>query len=328
LELAAACRLEGGLDRASPITMNSTVRNSSSDAAPKEPTEFDCLIVGGGPAGLTTALYLARFRRRVLVVDAGASRAAQIPESHNHPGFLGISGAALLDTLKKQAKTYGVVFQQGKIDSLERSERLFRAKLGKNMLFVPNVVLATGLTDIAPVMPEIDDAVREAVVRYCPICDGYEATDKRIAVCGTFDDALGKALFLRTYSRDVTLLVTDHPKDDAELQCAGIKVKSEPARFWRRGDGVGVQLQSGEEVVFDTLYPVFGCKVHSELASSLGADLNETGCVRVDAHQQTNTEGLYAVGDVVSDLHQICVAEGHAAIAATAIHRMLPRNYR
>jgi thioredoxin reductase len=165
---------------------------------------YDCLVVGGGPAGLTAALYLARFRRSVLVIDAGKSRAVGIPRSHNHPGFIhGISGPDLLHALRIQAEGHGAVAKSGTVLSL------------------------------------LADATR---------------------------------------------------------------------------------------LDFDVLYPSIGCRVHSDLATALGAKSDEAGCLAVDGKQRTTVDGIYAAGDVVSDLHQLVVAEGHAVVAATAMHNSLPTN--
>jgi thioredoxin reductase (NADPH) len=98
--------------------------------------------------------------------------------------------------------------------------------------------------------------------------------------------------------------------------------------MWQSNSGIGVELQSGEKLEFDALYPALGCDVHSALARRLGAGCTDIGCVKVDDRQQSSVEGFYAAGDVGSDLHQLSVAEGHAAIAATAIHNSLPRNFR
>ena len=87
-------------------------------------------------------------------------------------------------------------------------------------------------------------------------------------------------------------------------------------------------MQSGQRLEFDVLYPALGCEVHSGLAKSLGANCTSSGFLEVNDRQMTSVDGLYAAGDVVSDLHQLSVAEGHAAIAATAIHNSLPRNFR
>jgi thioredoxin reductase (NADPH) len=291
---------------------------------------LDCLIIGGGPAGLTAAIYLARYRRNVLLVDAGESRAALIPESHNYPGFKGINGPALLDRLREQARLYGAGLDKASVTALARDGDVFTAEAAGARLRARTVLMATGLIDKKPTTAGLEDGIVHGSIRFCPICDGYEARDKRIGVLGPFDTAGHKALFLRTYSRDVTLFPTDGAKqgelartlDEAGVAVAGIARRVTPAT-----DSVGVSTDSGEQVV-DVLYPAMGCDVRSDLATSLGAACTAIGNLRVDEHQRTSVDGLFGAGDVVSDLHQLSVATGHAAIAATAIHNRLTRNLR
>lgn len=289
-------------------------------------SSFDTLIIGGGPAGLTAALYLARFRRSVLVIDAGKSRAALIPMSHNHPGFSGIGGQALLKKMAQHALRFGAKIEQGAVDELQRDGRGFIARCADRTIAAPTVVLATGIKDVEPELEGRDAALASGVLRYCPVCDGYEAIGKNIAVVGKLSDVRTKALFLRTYSDRVSILATGGGTGDPELEEKGVQILPAPSSMRFNGNGVDVRLPSREVQQFDALYAGLGCRVHSDLARSLGAECVQGGCLNVDEHQQTTVCGLYAAGDVVSDLHQLCVAECHAAIAATAIHNSMPAN--
>jgi len=290
--------------------------------------DWDCIIVGGGPAGLTAATYLARYRRKVVVIDADDSRAAQIPESHNHPGFSGIAGPDLLKRMREQAKRYGADLRGGKVTALRKAKGGFVATTDKEEITAARVLIATGITDHTVAVPGLDDAVAKALIRYCPICDGYEAMDKQIAVYGEVEAAVKKAEFLSTYSKNITVLPVKSSTKTAKA-VDHIKVAvSAPKRFRQTRSGMEVTFENGATAEFDVLYPVLGCDVHSDLARALGARCNDIGCIEVNDKQQSSVEGLYAAGDVVSDLHQLSVAEGHAAIAATCIHNSLPRNPR
>src|SRR5579862_6485908 len=145
----------------------------------------DALIVGAGPAGLTAAIYLARFRRRVLVLGDGPSRASWIPESHNTPGFPhGVGGDELLARLTAQAVEFGVETRQARVDAIVVTGERFEIRGGDVALQAPTVLLATGVLDRMPDLPGIEAAVRRSLVRMCPICDAYEAVGKRLAVLG------------------------------------------------------------------------------------------------------------------------------------------------
>ena len=296
---------------------------------------YDCVIIGGGPAGLTAATYLARFRRRVIVVDEGKSRASLIPVSHNYPGYFGISGVELLGILRAQAEQYGVDFLHGRVASLSRSpESCFVAEAGERRIEARTTLIATGVKDIDPDMPGLRSAVQSGALRYCPICDGYEARDQRIGVLGTVASAGKKCLFMRTYSADITLLLTEPPapEDESKIEAlreAGIQLSRTVVRdIDKDGERVIVQLGDGGSCELDVLYPALGCDTRSGLAAELGARTDDTGYLVVDQHQQTGVPGLLAAGDIVSDLNQISVAVGHAAVAATAIHNSLPYNFR
>jgi thioredoxin reductase (NADPH) len=300
------------------------------------PDVLDCLIIGGGPAGLTAAMYLTRYRRNARLIDAGESRAALIPASHNYPGFKGIGGVELLRRLKEQASTYGASCVSGEVTQLRRHRVLgFTALCGGKQIQARYILLATGLVDKRPERAVASqECLRSDAIRYCPICDGFEAMDKRIGVVGDLSDAGRKALFLRTYSRDVVVFAIDERNTEGTreikntLTASGIAIAGKPKRIVRAAAGLAVTEESGARYEVDILYPALGCRVRSDLAVALDAVSTNVGTLRVDEHQQTTVDGLYAIGDVVSDLHQIIVATGHAAIAATAIHNRLGENPR
>lgn len=297
---------------------------------------LDCLVIGAGPAGLTAAIYLARFRLRIGVVDAGKSRAAMIPRTHNHAGFPGgISGKDLLARMRSQAGEFGVGVTGGLVETLSRDGDLFVATSGEETWSARSVLLATGVVNNAPpIAPEIHDAaLARGLLRYCPICDGYEVTDKRIAVIGTGTHGSKEALFLRMYSQDITLIAPDgdHALPDEErgrLDDAGVIVRNGPCSSLRiDGDRIFVHV-ADESLAFDTVYPALGSVIRSELAVMLSAEASEDGCLIVDSHQRTSVAGLYAAGDVAKGLDQISHAMGEAGLAATTIRNDLAQKRR
>jgi thioredoxin reductase (NADPH) len=306
-------------------------------STPKQTAQFvqavrtvDCLIVGGGPAGLTAAIYLARFRRNACLVDDGESRAAMIPESHNYPGFAGISGPNLLRRLTEQALLQGARVESGRVLSIERNaaDGAFFCKTTQHEITARLVILATGIVDDRPVIEGLSYDCRPNPVRFCPICDAFEAIDKRIGVLGPVKSASSKALFMRTYSRDVTLFPTDGDIASQELVNAEVAIAASPVRIEKINQTILITGEDGVCHCVDVLYPALGCRANSELAAGLAASRDEIGLIHVDAHQRSSVDGLYAAGDVVTDLHQISVATAHAAVAATHVHNTLPKNLR
>ncbi|WP_380875856.1 pyridine nucleotide-disulfide oxidoreductase [Sphingomonas sp. DBB INV C78] len=298
----------------------------------RDPTARDCLVVGGGPAGLTAAIYLARFHLSVTVIDDGQSRAALIPRTHNHAGFPdGISGPELLERMRRQAAIYGVGFRTGSVTALIRAaDNRFVARTAHGAVRAQTVLLATGVVNRRPAMLDAephDRALAAGLLRYCPICDGYEVTDRRVAVLGTGERGTNEALFLRGYTADITLVAPGErhelsSDERASLVEGGITIAEGCRAIRLTADQIKLDFDQGS-ADFDTLYPALGSDIRSELAEQVGANRSEEGCLMVDAHQRTNVPGLYAAGDVVLGLDQISHAMGEGGVAATTIRNDL-----
>ena len=294
---------------------------------------LDCLIIGGGAAGLTSAVYMGRYRRRALLLDAGGSRLQWIPRTRNVPGFPdGIEGPELLARMREHARRYGVATERTTVQRLEKlADGSFRVHAEAGSRRARFVLLATGARDVLPQVEGIAPAVKAGQVRFCPVCDGFETQGQRVAVLGRAGHGLRESLFVSGFGNQVTWLAMETQQDVdtpelAQLRAAGVRLApSAPRRIdCGVGDvGVRVELQDGQVLDFDTLYPALGLEHQCGLATALGARVVPNGQLEVDAHQQTTIDGLYAAGDVSVDLNQISVAAGHAAIASTAIHNRL-----
>ena len=294
----------------------------------------DCIIIGAGPAGLTAAIYLARFHLKIRLFDCGSSRAALIPCTHNHAGYPdGISGKDLLARMAEQAEKYGAVREFAEVTGLRTAETGFVARVGERDCPARSILLATGVVNHRP---RIDDALhsealQRGLLRYCPICDGYEVTDKRVGVIGTGDHGTREALFLRGYTADVTLIAPeahDLAEDrHAELDAAGVaRVEGPCGNYAIEGDRIALDTAGGR-LSFDSIYPALGSRIRSGLAIQAGARAAEDGCLEVDDHQRTSVPGLFAAGDVAKGLDQISHAMGEAGVAATTIRNMLAEQH-
>ena len=295
---------------------------------------LDCLVIGAGPAGLSAAIYLARFRLNIRVVDGGQSRAATIPRTNNHAGFPeGIPGTELLARMRAQAARFGVEPVDGVVERLERGQDGLVVHAGIQSWRARTVLLATGVVNNRPRMsPELHDvAVARGLLRYCPICDGYEVTDCKVGVIGSRTHGLNEAVFLRMYTDDVTLISPDgeHSLSDEErrkLSDLNVQVVDGPCEpLMISEDRICVRTPSGV-LAFESVYPALGSVIRSELAVALGAKASEEGCLVVDSHQRTTIPGLYAAGDIAKGLDQISHAMGEAGVAATTIRNDLAQS--
>lgn len=268
----------------------------------------------------------------MIVFDDNCSRAASIPVSHNHAGFPeGITGPDLLDRMRTQAANYGVEFCNRRVTALTKDAEAFivsseRADDARARF----VLLATGVTNNRPPMPSAshDEAVSRGLIRYCPVCDGFEITDKPVGIFGRGSKAFQEVLFLRSYTQDVTLIFPDADHGLEEKQLSRLAELDIPTV---RGPLTSIDLHDAAIEVntrtgtysFASVYPALGSTIHSDLAVGMGADVTSEGCVVVDSHQRTSVTGLYAAGDVVLGLDQISNAMGQAGVAATAMRNDL-----
>jgi thioredoxin reductase (NADPH) len=295
--------------------------------------DYDCLVIGGGPAGLTAAIYLARFHLKLKVVDAGKGRATLIPCTRNHAGYPdGISGKELIERMTDQAQKFGASIETGRVTRLEKIEGGFEAEWGGGPVTARTVLLATGVKNRRPPMDEDlhDEALASGLIRYCPICDGFEVTDKKVGVIGSGSRGVAEAVFLRGFTADITLIAPDKAHDlsredqdrlrEYDIQCVDGPCQAVAAA------GKCITLDTAEgHYTFDTVYPALGSDTHTELAEMVRAKLNDTDCIIVDSHQRTNVPGLYAAGDVVIGLDQISHAMGEGGVAATTIRNDLAK---
>ena len=295
--------------------------------------QYDVAIVGAGPAGLSAALYTARFCRSTLVVHDNSTRAARIPLTHNAPGFdEGVSGTRLLARMRRHAERYGTEVIEGRVDDVARRGAGFRLTAADGRVWDARaVILATGVeTNLLSVDGKAhDDAVAAGVLRYCPICDGYEHRGQRIAVVGCDVSGAAEALFLKSFSDDVTLLTRRDVELGADerrdLDAAGVRTETRAvAEFLATGREMRVRLE-GEDgpLVFDVVYPALGSQPRSQLAHGLGLAVTADGKLGAGTPFGSEVPGVFAAGDVVEGLDQISVAMGHGAIVATKAHNWL-----
>ncbi|TPG12468.1 NAD(P)/FAD-dependent oxidoreductase [Sphingomonas oligophenolica] len=291
----------------------------------------DCIIIGAGPAGLTAAIYLARFHLSIRLFDCGSSRAATIPCTRNHAGYPdGIAGPDLLARMLAQAERYSAVREQVAVTRIAPDGDHFTVTTDHGHYAARTVLLATGVVNNRPdIDPALHDrALAAGLLRYCPVCDGYEVTDQRVGVIGTGDHGMREALFLRGYTSDVTLVAPDagHQLDPAcerALDEAGIvRIDGPCGGYAIEDDRLAFDTARGR-LAFDSVYPALGSVIRSRLAIDAGATASDDGCLEVDAHMRTTVPGLFAAGDVVKGLDQISHAMGEAGVAATTIRNLL-----
>jgi thioredoxin reductase len=297
-----------------------------------EQPPFDAVIVGGGPAGLTCAIFLGRYRRRVLVIDAGHPRNYATHGVHGFLGQHGIKPADLLERGRAEARESGVELMEGRVKSIERDGDVFcvTTETGDAGIRARRIVLAYGVRDTLPDIPEIE-SYYGTTVHHCPDCDGFECSDQRIGVIGWGKSVVGLALKLLQWSNDVVVFTHGQPREwdeemHSKLLAEQIVIKDEKvvALDGKKGRVEGAVLSTGERVPLQRLFFTIGVQRSTTLAEDLGCEVDpERPNVVVNEHRQTTVEGVWAVGDLVPGAQLAITSAADGAIAAIDINKSL-----
>ncbi|MDB6052779.1 MAG: putative Thioredoxin reductase [Verrucomicrobiales bacterium] len=291
---------------------------------------WDAVIVGGGYAGTSAAIYIARATRSVLVLDAGQSIGAWEPKVENFFGFPeSISGKELLDRGRLQAEKFGAKFVEDTIVDGMKENEAFLLKGKKGDYRGSRCLLATGALHIPPDIPEVNSCLGVSMF-FCKDCDGLKVRGKRVAVIGSNNDAVEYALGLSLYSGCVVVLTNgktagwddEHAKwlQRYEVSCHTEKITEV---CHDSGQISCVRFENGLCVEIEALFTTRGDIFHNGLARSLGATLDEYGQIVTGSCGQTDIPGLFAAGCVTPANCQMIVAAGEGAAAGQKINRSL-----
>lgn len=289
---------------------------------------YDAIILGGGPAGLSAALILGRCRRRVVVCDAGRPRNAASRALH---GFLtrdGIAPRELLRIARRQLARYGVELLRGEAVEARRSRAGFEVALASGArLSSRKLLIATGVIDRLPDVDGLRTLYGRGVF-HCPYCDGWEVTDRPLAVYGRGRAGAGLALSLKTWSRDVALVSDGAARLGAlhrrRLEANRIRLFEAPiARLEPRRGGLAIVFEDGGSLQRGALFFSTRQDPCSELPKRLGCRFTAKGAVKTDRLEGTGVDGLYVAGDASHDVQLAIVAAAEGAKAAFAINRVL-----
>ncbi len=283
-------------------------------------SEYDCVIVGGGPAGLSAAVYMGRFRRRTLLIDSREGRWIYGQRNENYLGFpRGVSARRLHTLGTLQAERFGVVPHDGRVEGIHRlpDGAGFRLTTTLGEVKAQTVIWAAGVRDRWPTFPGARRLVGKQLF-WCIVCDGWRTLDREILLLGNVDSAAEDALQFLTYTRQVTLLVDPladelSAKARRKLKAAGIKVHSGTVQrvVLRDGEIETVRLKDGAELTPALIFSLYGSDPNTELLRDLPVQLTERGMINIDEKGQTNLERFYAAGDVTNH---------HSDQVASAVH--------
>lgn len=289
---------------------------------------YDVVIIGGGPAGLTCAIFLARYRRKVLVLDTGKPRNHATRTIHGFLGLEDIKPAELRIRGRRQAESAGAEFIDADARSVAKRGEHFEIQHARGTAMARRVVLAYGVRDIIPDLEGFENYYGSSAF-HCPDCDGYEVRDLAVAVIGDPRKAANLAAKLLVWTNKITILTDgrefEAEKDDRDkLKQVAIKAQ----RIVRlRGEGdqlTGIELEGGETVPADAMFFSIGVVRCSPIAETLGCEVYaDLPNVVVDENKETTVKGVYAIGDLVPGSQLAITSAADGAIAAIAINRTL-----
>lgn len=298
---------------------------------PSDSTTYDCIIIGGGPAGLTCAIFLGRYQRRTLLIHNAKPRNYAARAIH---GFLGQHDIRPLELLQRganEARAAGVEICECTATKIERDGDIFVVTTTVGTMRARRIALAYGVRDLLPDdIPELERYYGTSVF-HCPDCDGYEVRGKRIGVIGWGKRAVGLALKMLQWSDNITIFVHGHDRGftkahTSKLLAEQINVKDERI-IQLTGEADRVQsavLESGERVEVDAIFFTIGTVRSCDLAEQLGCKpVEDTPCLEVNDYKETTVPGVYAMGDIVPGSQLAITSAADGAIAAIAINKSL-----
>ena len=292
---------------------------------------YDVAVVGGGPAGLSAALWLARYLHKVVVIDSGDPRNWETRGINGYLGHQGIRSPELRRLGRIEGEKYGAQFVSGIVETASNETgELFAICLrdGKT-IEARRILLAIGIQDVWPDIPGLDQCYGETA-HVCPDCDGYETRDKKTIVIGTGRKAVGMALALTTWTKEIVICTNGEPPDMNQdllnlLKPLNIPVLDSPITcvLSTNKEIRGVELEGGMSLDCERLYFAIGQYPSDDLGTQLGCKRDQIGRVVIDERNHTSVKNVYAAGDVAGTPQLAIAAAAGGAIAAVAIHASL-----
>ena len=294
-------------------------------------SQYDVAVVGGGPAGLCAALWLARYLHKVVVVDSGDPRNWETRGINGYLGHQGIRSPDLRALGHAECAEYGVEFVSGIVnEAFNETGELFAIRLREGRVIeARRILLAIGIKDVWPAIPGLESCYGETA-HVCPDCDGYETRDKKTVVIGKGRKAVGMALALTTWTRQIVICTNGEPPDmDQQLldQIASLNIPVLDAPIQcvlsRNKEIAGLELEGGMSLDCERLYFAIGQYPADDLGAQLGCKRDEMGRLVIDDRNHTSIKNVYAAGDIAPGPQVAIVAAASGAVAAMAMHASL-----